>query len=352
MKWMKRREASILFLFVSFFSLPVFANLPYFPIQFPRDEAAHHANVPYAVKNLTEWWYFSGKLVTDQQREFGYFIAVFHIIPPSGKAKPDAVLMMQLTDLKTKAVYGVTKLYYGKDATFSTDKLDVQLGSKFQLSKDKSSYYIVMKELDVPKLQHKLTMMLTMSPGKAPLMINKSGLLDMYDNTNSYYYSNVRMRTTGIVNIGGVLHAVIGDNSSSWMDHQWGDFVLTPKKRWIWTSVQLNNGMDFSAFELIDADTKQVIRRLSNIIMPDDTRFYTDDIDIKVADRAKRSHYPSRYDVTIVPLNLHVTLDSFAPDQNTNGFWEGAHAAKGQYNGNLISGFSYVENTVEYQKHK
>ncbi len=352
MKWMKKLKASILFLFISLFSVSVFANLPYYPIEFPRDEAGHHANVPYQIKNLTEWWYFSGKLTTNMGRQFGYFIAVFHIIPSPGKARPDAVLMMQLTDLKTQAVYGVTKLFFGKDAKFSTDKLDVRLGDKFQLGKDQSSYYIIMKDLEVPKLAHKLSMMLSVTPSKAPLSINKTGLLDMYDNTNTYYYSNVRMRTVGMIDIGEVLHNIEGDGSSSWMDHQWGDFVLTPKKRWIWTCAQLDNGMDFSAFELIDGKTKKVIRKLANIIMPDDSRFYTADIDIQTSERDEHSHYPARYDVTINPLNLQVSLDSYASNQNSNGFWEGAHAAKGQYNGNPVTGFSYVENTVEYQKRK
>ena len=40
------------------------ANLPYYPLQFPRDEGAHVKNIPYAYQHLIEWWYFNGLIKT------------------------------------------------------------------------------------------------------------------------------------------------------------------------------------------------------------------------------------------------------------------------------------------------
>lgn len=352
MKWIKKCKALILFLTANLFPFSVFANLPYYPIQFPRDDAAHHANVPYPIKNLTEWWYYNGKLTTTSGRNFGYFVAVFHIIPP-GKREAESVLMVQLTDIDQQKVYGTTKLYPPKSTTFDTNELNVKLGNDFYLNK-LSSLYNIEQKIKIPNAP-KIVLNLTLSPSKTPLLINKTGLTDMYDGTNSYYYSNVRMKTEGTLQVGDDIFTVdhAAENSVSWMDHQWGDFVLSPQKsRWIWTSVQLDNGIDFSAWELIDPKTGKVVWKIGNIIMPDDSRFYTNNIDIEPMTRDKRSHYPARYRVSIYPLGLTVKLDSLAPHQDSNGFWEGAHAASGYFDGNKVAGFSYVENTVEYQKRK
>jgi predicted secreted hydrolase len=298
---------------------------------------------------LTEWWYYNGKLTTTTGRKFGYFIAVFHIIPPE-KKQPESVLMLQLTDIDNQKVYGTTQLIPEKSAAFSTDVLNIQLGKNFSL-RSLGSSYVIYQNISIPNAP-KIKLSLVLAPVKAPLLINKYGLLELYDDTNSYYYSQVRMKTTGTMEFGDTINSIESESSLSWMDHQWGDFVLSPKKsRWIWTCAALNNGMDFSAWELIDPASHKVMWKLANVILPDDSRFYTTDIDIQASGRDKRSHYPSRYDVTISPLNLKVTLNSLAPNQNTNGFWEGAHEVAGQYVGDPVTGFSYVENTVELQKH-
>lgn len=352
MKWIKSRKTLVLFLFVNLFSLPVFASLPYYPIQFPRDDAAHHANVPYPVKNLTEWWYYNGKLTSTTGRKFGYFIAVFHIVPP-GKRDAESILMVQLTDLDNQKVYGTVKAYQPKETQFDPYVLDIRLAKDFSLNRVLSLYSID-QNVTIPNAP-KISLNLTLSPVKAPLLINKNGLTEIYDNTNSYYYSQVRMKTEGILQVGNEVFAIdnVGENSISWMDHQWGDFILSPKKsRWIWASVQLDNGMDFSAWELVDPKTGKPVWKLSNVIMPDDSRFYTNDIEILPLERNTRSHYPARYVVNIRPLGLTVKLDSLSPNQDINGFWEGAHAVSGYHNANLVSGFSYVENTIEYQKRK
>ena len=63
--------------FVLLGSLNAWANLPYQAIALSRDDAAHYANVPYPVHNMTEWWYYNGKLVAHNGKKFGYYFVIF-----------------------------------------------------------------------------------------------------------------------------------------------------------------------------------------------------------------------------------------------------------------------------------
>jgi predicted secreted hydrolase len=333
-------------------SISAYAKLPYFPVSFPRDDAAHHENVPYPVTNFTEWWYFNGKLVSAEGRKFAYFVAVFHLDMPEAKRSSAsmraAVLMVQITDIDRQKVYGNTMIYTDDDAIFSSKELNIQLSNDLSLWSNGQSYYLT--EAMQPNKGPALKFNLAFTPTKAPLLINKNGLIDMWDDTNSYYYSNTRLKTMGTIQIDNDVYSVNPDDSSSWMDHQWGDFTLnTDKAQWIWTSSQLDNGMDLSVFELINPDTKEPIWGLANVIMPDNSRAYTRQIKITPSMAyGGNSKYPLSYQVAVKPLHLQLTLDAMARDQNSNGFWEGIHDVTGLYKGNVVKGYAFVENTVNY----
>ncbi len=126
------------------FAIPAFANLPYFPVNFPRDDAAHHDNVPYPVNQITEWWYYNGKLTSTEGRKFAYFVAVFHLdmeLTAQQKSR-GAVVMVQVMDLDQKNVYGKEMVYPDDAASFSTQQLAIQIGTDFSLNANGSNYYL------------------------------------------------------------------------------------------------------------------------------------------------------------------------------------------------------------------
>ncbi|HLX52901.1 MAG TPA: lipocalin-like domain-containing protein, partial [Aquella sp.] len=97
---------------------PIFANLPYHPIQLPRDDAGHLTNTPYPVKNMSEWWYYSGKLTTQEGRHFGYYLIIFNLTKyVLGLKIAVPLYTLQLTDIDHNKVYG-TKIYYPSDETY------------------------------------------------------------------------------------------------------------------------------------------------------------------------------------------------------------------------------------------
>jgi predicted secreted hydrolase len=322
-----------------------YANLPYYPIQFPRDDAAHYSNTPYSISNLTEWWYYSGKLVTSEGRKFGYFIAIFNIHTTKPVTLPtNSVLMMQITDIDKKKVYGTEVRYLEKVVNFNDERLSIHLGNDFSLE-NMNGFYILKEKANI-KDGSTIELSLTFIPTKSPLLINGTGLIDMWNNKNSYYYSNTRLTTTGQLQINGELFDINPQFSHSWMDHQWGDFLLNPNKaQWLWSCIMLDDGTDLSVMELIDSETKKIVSRFANIILPNDNRIYTSDFDF-IPLKNLTDTYPETYQVTIPSINLQLTLDSLSPHQDSLGFWEGIHNATGLSQHEKATGFAYVENTI------
>lgn len=83
------------------FSPLAFANLPYFPVSFPRDEGAHYKNVPYSYQRLVEWWYLNGKLTSDDGKNLSYDVAIFNGSVANGRIT-QPMLHIQVVDLDQK----------------------------------------------------------------------------------------------------------------------------------------------------------------------------------------------------------------------------------------------------------
>jgi len=112
-----------------------YANLPYFPLNFPRDEAAHYQDIPYTYTNLMEWWYFDGKLTTDDGRNFSYDITFFNPAQMSGgNPLMRQSLHMQIADIDNKKSYGMIS-NLSNAVKISTNKLYIIDGNDYLLKK-------------------------------------------------------------------------------------------------------------------------------------------------------------------------------------------------------------------------
>src|SRR5579862_9880525 len=112
---------------------PAFASLPYFPINFPRDEGAHYKNVPYKYSLLTEWWYFNGRVVTDDGKKLSYDIALFNPAFNLVGLIRQPIVDIQISKLDDKTALGTRKIYPLNSGTVSTDKLDIVLENDYSL---------------------------------------------------------------------------------------------------------------------------------------------------------------------------------------------------------------------------
>lgn len=328
---------------------PTFANVPYFPIQFPRDDAGHLSNTPYPVKNMSEWWYYSGKITTDKGRHFGYYLIIFNITKSIlGKKISMPIYTLQLTDIDKNKVYGNLIYYPNNEAEFSTQQLDITLGKNKEITLQKIADTYALNATTLTKQGPIVKLSLSMKPARKPMFIGSNGLIPMGNDTNSYYYSFTRLATTGSIQIGNETFKINPSKSSSWMDHQWGDFILSSANKWFWTSIRLDNDIDINLTNIVDSTTKEPGQiKMANIMMPNGKVLFTTDILVKQTNHDPHA-YPLIYDIEIKPIHLQLHITSLADNQDSNTFWEGISKVEGTYQGKPIRGFAYVENTSRY----
>lgn len=339
------------FIFLLTLSIPAWANLPYVPIQLPRDDAAHHEKTPYPVGTLSEWWYYNGKLTTTNGRHFGYYVTLMYVQGKKlGFIKEGALVQIQLTDIDNKKVYGKEILFKDKSAIIlSADKLDLQFGKDISLKQDGKNYLLVMTVQ--PQKGPLLHFDLKFTPERSMLLASKTGLIDMGKQTNSYYYSQTHLNTSGQLSVGNEVFQINPKESLSWMDHQWGDFLLGPDYQWMWASIQLKNGLEMNLAAAYDAKTKNSIPMWANIVMPDDSRIYlTKSTDFSYTNQGvpNGEKHPHVYELSVPSIDLKLVLKAYVPGQDVNGLWEGISSVDGTFKGKKVTGQAVTENTIKY----
>lgn len=259
-------------------------------------------------------------------------------------------IQLQITDLDNKKVYGSQIIYPAKNTFISTDDLQVVFGKWVSLQKSGKTYLAsgILPSFQGTKLEYSLQFEST----RAPLLEGKTGLIDMTEGTNSYYYSHTHLITSGYIKIGNETFELNPQQSLSWMDHQWGDFILTPWNHWVWASIQLDNGMEMDLAVTRDADKSKSKEPLKttwiNVIMPDDSRLLIKDFKYVAQGLLPGQKHPHVYDLSVPELNLQLKISALAPGQDVLGIWEGISEVEGTYNGNPVKGQANTESTVNY----
>lgn len=330
-------------------SLSAWANLPYYPIQFPRDEAAHQADVPYPVGTMSEWWYYNGKLTSTNGRQFGYYLSYNRFqVDFFGNKFVVPRLEIQITDIDNKVVYGTVLMPQENETEFSTNKLHIKFNNDITLNKNQNTYEV---NVSIPSKQGtQLHLNLHLTPTRDVLLINGNGIGDMWSGTNSYYYSQTHLNTSGTMAIGNEKLTIDANKSLSWMDHQWGDFIIIPGvNQWTWSSVQLENGLEINLGEVLDPQdpkAKKPLGSAASIVMPDGSHVYTRNL--KVTPHPDPSYkHPLRYSIEIPDIDLQLELNSFVPGQDVNGISEGISEATGIFQGKAVKGHAYAESTID-----
>ncbi|PWY56471.1 hypothetical protein DGG96_02355 [Legionella qingyii] len=340
----------IKWILIGFFASVAHANLPYFPLDFPRDEAAHYQNIPYSFEHMIEWWYFNGKLVTDEGRNLSFDVALFNAaIEVKGRVYTQPMLHMQLADLDKKIGYGVAKDYLLNEGKFATDKLNIILKNDYSLQKKvQQGKEVYLLKAEGRQNNTVLKFNLTLEPQASFFLINENGLMPMADNTNSYYYSIPHFKTTGTLKLNDKTYQVNQSPGDAWMDHQWGDFNLD-SNGWEWFGVRQNNGIVANIFLIFNYNDNNVIGGLANVILPSGEKRFISYQDMEVVredywlDPALSILYPTTYKINIPSIGLSFTNIAAFPEQEQHGYWEGYCEVSGSYNQQEVTGFSYTE---------
>ena len=320
--------------------------------QFPRDHGSHPE---YRI----EWWYYTGNLVSDRGRGFGYQVTFFRVgvdpAPenPSRWAVRDLYMAhLAVTDLETGRHLVGERLDRGGLgwAGAREGTLDVWNGDW------RASFEGGRHRLEV--IDRSFGVDLRLEPGKGPTLHGENGLSRKGPSAGnaSQYYSMTRMPTTGRVRLDGEWIEVTG---ASWMDHEFGTTFLEPGQvGWDWFSLQLEDGADLMVFQLRRADGRPDAHSAGTWVDGGGAVTALQGRDVRLVpgrrwtSPASGAAYPVEWRVEVPgrEADLAVTAALDAQELDTAAstgvtYWEGAVTVTGEVGGRQVRGRGYLEMT-------
>lgn len=320
------------------------------PFTFPHDHGPHP-------EFRTEWWYWTGNLVSTSGRPFGFQLTFFRAALAPGRAARDSEWATNqiyhahfaLTDARSERfrAWSRTSRAALDLAGATAAPFKVWLGDWEARADAAASLPIRLRagEEDV-------SIDLWLESAKPPVLQGERGLSRKGPEPGnaSYYYSLTRMPARGTVRVRGERFDVEG---LAWMDREWSTSALGPDLAgWDWFAIHLDDGRELMFYQLrrkaggaaewssgVLVDARGSVRALGR----DDVRLET-----RGTWRSKRSGvaYPAGWRLTDRRSGLTLELEPRLADQELDvgvRYWEGAVRARGLEGTRTITGSGYVE---------
>jgi predicted secreted hydrolase len=316
---------------------------------FPADHGAHP-------EYQTEWWYFTGNLISEDGKEFGYQLTFFRRSLSANPTERDSTWASKniymahftLTDVQGNQFYPTQRFSRDGNRLAGAETkpyASIWLEGWSARQVDDSHWELQAKNQDQ-------SIELTLNDLTGPVLQGESGLSRKSAESASYYYSLPRMTSNGTIQIGKNHFAVKG---ISWMDHEFSTSVLTRDQiGWDWFGLQLSDGTEIMLFTLRREDGS--LDSFSSLCLIDSSgkviNYPLDEWKVTSQGGWKSPHsdgvYPAGWVIVIPEAQLELTVTPRIADQELNlsfVYWEGAVKVEGQRAGNAISGQGYVELT-------
>ncbi|SDY85004.1 lipocalin family protein [Citreimonas salinaria] len=181
-----------------------------------------------------------------------------------------------------------------------------------------------------------------------------SGSFPLFGDVN-HEFALPNMRTTGTLLLEGNTHEVVGQ---TWVDRQWGATSPQADAHWSWISFNMPNGDAMAIWDTVSPTTGNqswatVVRRDGTHIVTEVEPFAEGASEIWTSPESGNT-YPTRWQVRIPALNAALTVNVTGNLHqeiviNGDGRYEATAAFSGTYQGENISGKSYVEMFGEWQ---
>jgi len=322
-------------------------------MQFPQDHGPH-------LDYQTEWWYYTGNLMTADGRRLGYQLTFFR------RGITPGVVNVRNSDWATNQIYfahfAITDAKNDShNATEIFERGAAGLagasGAPFRVWIDNWAAEGVNRQASNVKLtadDGKMSLNLELDAAKPPVVHGENGVSQKTDAAGnaSYYVSMTRMPTQGTVRVNGETLAVTGD---SWFDHEWGTTSLGANAAgWDWFSIQLDDNREIMFFQIRNKDGSIEPFSSGTLVESDDSTKFLKRDDVKITplefwtNDFSQGKYPSKWRVEIPSANLDLTLTPLIADQEMRvsfTYWEGAVNVAGTSNGKNVRGQGYVEMT-------
>jgi putative drug exporter of the RND superfamily len=325
------------------------------PVSLPRDEAAHD--------RLTEWWYYTGHLATDDGRRFGFEFVIFRA--ERGSFPVSWASHLALTDESAGTFSYEQRSEIGPQVdigalTGSTADGGFELairGGEFMPRPDavpwRMSGRLGKDRLSAATNDFGLELELA-AVRDEPVLHDGDGWVDFGPAGGSYYYSWPRMTASGTLMVAGEPLAVDG---LAWFDHQWGDFIAVGGGGWDWFAVNLDDGADLTVSLVRDAAGNYPLIYGTLVEPSGEVRHLgRDDLSVTVTaewtSERTGATYPAGWRIEVPADELVVELTPTVADQEldtraTTGviYWEGSQRVSATRAGSGLSGQAYVELT-------
>jgi len=298
------------------------------PLAFPQDEGSHPA-----FRN--EWWYITGWIRDDRQREMGMQITFFRNRPGVGEASASRFAPRQLLfahaavadprlerllvdERAAREGFGLASALEGN--------MDVHVGD-WSLRRDGDAYRARIRasqfRLDLAFVAH-----------HPPLLQGDEGVSRKGPDARdaSYYYSRPQLEVDGSVTLADGARAI---TCVAWLDHEWSSrYLMHGATGWDWTGLNFDDGGALMAFRIRDArgatlwagGAHREADGRRRVFAPSDVEFFP-----QRRWRSPRTGIDYPVSFRVRAGDLEATLDPLFDDQELDArggvgvvYWEGA----------------------------
>lgn len=322
------------------------------PLPFPETFGAH-------LGYLTEWWYYTGNLETQEGRHFGYQLTFFR-----QALQPPGVIPEGGSDWRSEQLYFAHFTLTDVAAEQFTFRERFSRAGAGLAGAQAQPYRVWLEDWQVRQIgdrqyqlsarMENLSLSLTLEDEKGPVLQGKEGYSQKGPEPGnaSYYYSQPRLKSSGTVQLGDEFYEVSG---WSWKDHEFSTSGLSDNQvGWDWFSLQLDDGTDLMLYTFRNADGSIGAYSSGVIISPEGTLspLSLEDFSITALDRwvspDSGAEYPAKWRIEVPAAGIDLTVTPYISDQEllvTVIYWEGAVKVTGTYGGKAVQGNGYVELT-------
>jgi predicted secreted hydrolase len=308
----------------------------------------------------TEWWYYTGNLVTPTGRHFGYQLTFFRraLLPAQDqapRASAWAANQIYLAHFTLSDSNSGQFQYFerfergaaGLAGASGSPRYQVWLGDWSVEQTGDSSYQLTAR-------QDRIHLNLDLSDRKGPALQGIDGYSQKgADPANaSYYVSQTHLVSRGTLELDGQSFALEG---SSWMDHEFSTSALAPDQvGWDWFALQLSDDSELMVYTVRAADGTVSPYSQGTLIRPDGSTRHLSlaDFKISVLSTWQSPHsgavYPGGWRVEVPSEQIVLQVQPRMPDQELRVsfiYWEGAVTITGTHTSHAITGSGYVELT-------
>jgi predicted secreted hydrolase len=322
---------------------------------FPDDHGAHP-------DFRTEWWYFTGNLVSDDGKEFGYQFTIFRTALSKEKSERNSEWNSNQIYMAHFAVTDIdgNKFYF--DERFSREGNNLA-------GAQASPFNVWLEDWQIIQTEDKVTFDLPIIAVKAksekaeidfilesvkPFVLQwDEGLSQKgkQPGNASYYYSYTRLKTKGKIILEGKEFSV---NGFSWMDREWSTSALSEdQKGWDWFALQLDDNTEIMYYQMRKKDGTSDV--FSKGVFVDETGssklIKKDDVVLEVTgywESPDGGKYPSEWNLQAPSKEIDLKITPAVKNQLMDvavRYWEGSVKIGGTKSGSKTTGRGYVELT-------